>query len=100
MQKLYDDQTSTGFFPLDGSDSGQPFSGPTDVTIDEAGYIYIADTGNARALRYSPAGEYVQVVNVENVPPLRSVVAVAADEDIVYIADRDAGEVIRYQRRP
>ncbi len=103
VQKLYDDLPSTGFYPLDGSDSGRPFTGPTDVATDLAGFVYIADTGNLRALRYSPDGSYVQVVNVEpnkGGQPLRSAVSVAADEDVVYVADRDAGEVIRYRRRP
>lgn len=79
-------------------------SNPVDVATDADGFFYAVDQGNARVLRYSDAERnFVQVVNVENNEsglPLRNPVAVAADEDLVYIADREAGEVIRYRKRP
>jgi hypothetical protein len=79
-------------------------SNPVDVSTDADGFFYVVDQGNARVIRYSDTDRsYVQIVNVENNEqglPLRTPVAVAADEDLVYIADREAGEVIRYRKRP
>jgi DNA-binding beta-propeller fold protein YncE len=103
VQKLYDDQVSTGYYYLDGGQSGTAFNGPTDVAVDLLGYVYIADTGNQRVLRYAPDASYVQRVDVEtnaSGQPLRNPVAVAVDDSLAYVGDADAAEVIRYKRRP
>jgi DNA-binding beta-propeller fold protein YncE len=89
----------------DGDLEGAPqMSSPTDVVVDADGFFYAVDEGNQRVLRYSDTDRaFVQIVNVENNAsglPLQRPVAVAADKDLVYVADRDAGEVIRYRRRP
>ena len=102
-QKLYDDQSSTGFYYLDGGQSGTPFNGPTDVAVDLQGFVYVADNGNRRVLRYGPDASYVQRVDVEpnaSGQPLRNPVAIAVDDSLAYVGDDDAGEVIRYKRRP
>ena len=78
------------------------FNVPEDVAVDLAGFVYVADTGNQRVLRFDPYGEFVQRVNVEpDADGLALVrpVAVAADDSLVYVADRALGKVIRYQRR-
>ena len=103
VQKLYDDRPSTGYYYLDGGQTGIAFNGPTDVAVDLQGYLYIVDTGNRRVLRYGPDGTYVQRVDVEpdaSGQPLRNPVAVAVDDSLAYVADADAAEVIRYKRRP
>ncbi len=102
VQKLSDRMTSTGFYFLDGGLSGTPFNGPDDVVVDLQGNLYICDNGNARVVRYGPDQTYTQVVNVEldaDGQALADPVAVAADDSLVYVADRGAGKVIRYQRR-
>lgn len=100
-QKLSDAVSSFGIFKIDaGQDT--TLNGPLDVTVDLNGFLYLADTGNQRVLRFDTYGEFVQRVNVEpdaNGFALREPVAVAADDSLVYVADRAAGRVIRYQRR-
>jgi len=101
VQKLSDAVSSTGFFRID-ADSSTTLEGPTDVTADRAGHIYIADTGNQRVLRYDPDGRYVQRVDVEldsDGQPLADPVALAADDSLVYVSDGQARKVVRYQRR-
>ena len=102
VQKLSDQLRSTGFYFLDGGLSGLPLNGPTEVTVDRQGFVYITDPGNRRVLRYSSAPDYVQRVDVEldaQGQPLGDPVAVAADDSLVYVADRALAKVIRYQRR-
>ena len=77
-------------------------SQPVDVAVDSAGYVYVADAGNLRVLRYDSDGNFVQRVdwNVGEVKePLARPVAVAADNRQVYIADRGAAQVLRFRRR-
>lgn len=103
VQKLYDDRQSTGFYYLDGGQTGTAFNGPTDVAVDLTGYVYVADTANHRVLRYGPDATYVQRVDVEpdaSGQPLRNPVAVAVDDSMAYVGDADLAEVIRYKRRP
>jgi hypothetical protein len=100
-QKLSDAVSSLGIFEIDVAQD-TTLNGPQDVTADLAGFLYLADTGNARVVRCDQYGEFVQRVNVEvdsDGFPLREPVAVAADDSLVYVGDRAAGRVIRYQRR-
>lgn len=102
VQKLSDQISNTGLVNIDGTDSDLGFNGPTDVAGDQQGFIYIADSGNNRVLRYDALGNYVQRVDIEpnrNGLPLRSAVAVAVDDSLAFVGDAVAGEVIRYQRR-
>ncbi|HYM80728.1 MAG TPA: hypothetical protein VEY91_04855, partial [Candidatus Limnocylindria bacterium] len=102
VQKLSDQMSNTGFYFLDGGLSGATFSNPEDVTVDRQGYLYIADTGNRRVVRYGPDGTYIQKLNVERDAQgdsLRTPVTVAADDSVAYIGDRETGKVIRYKRR-
>lgn len=101
VQKLSDSQPSTGEFFLDNGDN-QPLTGPIDVTVDRAGFIYVSDRGGRRALRYDSQGNFVQRVDVEpdsDQQTLVDPVALAADDSLVYVADRSRGRVVRYERR-
>ena len=100
-QKLSDAVSSFGIFKIDIAQD-TTLNGPQDVAADLQGFLYLADTGNQRVLRCDSYGEFVQRVNVEpdaNGLALREPVAVAADDSLVYVGDRVAGRVIRYQRR-
>lgn len=104
VQKLSDAASNTGYFYLDGSQTGLTFSRAGDVVADPQGFLYVADAGNERVLRYDGAGDIVQPVSqVQPVnregPPLQDPVAVAADDSLVFVGDRGAGLVLRYQRR-
>jgi DNA-binding beta-propeller fold protein YncE len=75
---------------------------PLDVAVDSTGYVYVTDSGNLRVLRYDPDGNFVQRVdrNPDDVTaPLVRPVSAAADNRQVYVADRGAGQVLRYWRR-
>jgi hypothetical protein len=100
-QSLSDVISSTGKFKMDAAQDTS-LNGPTDLAADLAGFIYICDTGNRRVLRFDPYGEFVQRVDVEldsNGRPLVEPIAVAADDSLVYVADRFTNQVVRYQRR-
>jgi hypothetical protein len=102
VQKLSDAQSSTGQFLIDADSSGSNLNGPVDVATDLASFIYLTDTGKGRVLRYDPLGQFVQRVDVEKDSdgrPLVVPIAVAADDSLVYVGDRDGNRVIRYQRR-
>ncbi|NOT35400.1 MAG: hypothetical protein HOP12_14745 [Candidatus Eisenbacteria bacterium] len=75
---------------------------PVDVTAEPTGFFFVADAGG-QVLRYEDATRsYVQRVDVEPNAyglPLVRPVAVGADGDLAYVADRGAGQVIRYRRR-
>ena len=67
---------------------------PLDVAVDSAGYVYVADTGNQRVLRYDPDGSVRGARGPEpgrRPPPLVRPVAITADNRQVYVADRGAG---------
>ena len=100
VQRFSDPGSGAGF-RLDAAQD-TTFNLPEDVTVDLQGFLYIADTGNQRVLRFDRYGQFLQRVNVEpdaeGLALLRPV-AVAADDSLVYVADRAAGKVVRYQRR-
>ena len=102
VQKLSDATSSTGLFAIDQA-LGLSLLGPTDVTADPPGFVYLTDTGNQRVMRFDGTGNYVQTVNVELDAfgrTLLSPVTVAADDSLVFVGDAGLAEVIRYKRRP
>jgi hypothetical protein len=87
---------------LDGSETGAPFQAPVDFVADAAGFMYVVDRGNRRVVRYDAAGEFVQRVNVEldlDRDSLHVPVAAAADDSLVYVADRATGKLHAYKKR-
>lgn len=78
------------------------FETPLDVSVDQAGFVYCLDAGNKRVLRYAPDETFVQRVDNEpdeNQLRVLAPVAVSADTDQVYVADRGLNEVVRFRRR-
>jgi hypothetical protein len=87
---------------LDGSQTGQTFLAPEDVTADLEGFWYIVDTGNHRILRYDYSGGFIQRVDIEldlDADSLKVPVAASCDDSLVYVADRGTGKVASYKRR-
>lgn len=106
VQKFPDPVSGGGLpFKLDFGGSGTdslPLSSPIDVAVDSAGFVYVADFGNRRVLRYDPDGNFVQRVDIENDAsdrPIDRPIAVAANNLQVYVADPALREVVRYRRR-
>ena len=96
-------QIETGFLRIDGSETGSNFDSPEGVAVDLSGYLYVVDRLNRRVLRFDPAGNYIQAVNVEpnaDGLPLLDPVAVGVDDSVAYVADRGRNEIIRFKRRP
>lgn len=84
-----------------GADS-MLLSQPTDVSVDQAGYVYLVDAGNHRVLRYDPEGRFIQRVDIEpstDGNDLSTPIAVTADKEQVYVADPGSGVVARFRRR-
>ena len=109
VQKLADPASYGSSFKLD-IDVGAPdadtlvFHEPLDVSVDAAGSVYLLDAGNLRVLRYAADERFIQRVDIEGdaaKPPRRLTgpVAVSADTDQVYVADRALSEVLRFRRR-
>jgi hypothetical protein len=108
VQRLSDSQSNTGLLRIPELTSELQLGGPLDVAVDLKGFVYVADTGNQRVLRYDPYGSYVQRVNVEHDAlgdTLRNPVTVACDDSLVFIGDLGHGpatntaRVNRYKRR-
>jgi hypothetical protein len=105
VQKFADPTSGGASFKLDFGGSGAdsiPLAQPVDVSVDSAGYVYVADFGNQRVLRYSPEGDFVQRVDIEPDAAgerVMSPIAVAADNEQVFVADPGRSEVVRYRRR-
>ena len=101
-QKLDDRVPNSGFYRLSADDQGSSLTGPVDIAVDLAGFAYVSDTGNHRVLRYDAAGSFVQRVDIQPDDLGRSLVepvGVAANDSIVYVADRTLQEIVRYQKR-
>jgi hypothetical protein len=87
---------------FDGGQTGTTFIAPSDCVADASGFIYIADTGNHRVLRYDGSGAYVQRVDIEtdlDADSLHVPVAASCDDSLVYVADYATGKVASYKRR-
>ena len=97
-QRRSDPPSADDYLLLDG-DQGAMVA-PTDVSTDLAGFSYVVDSGHQAVYRFQSAGqglgEYVQRVDIDGAPLVQPV-AVAADEDLVYVADR-SGTLAVFQR--
>lgn len=99
------DPPSTNDYLLLDSDKGA-LRAPNDVTTDLAGYSYVTDAADTAVFRFRAAGqglgEFVQRVDLEpsaSGQKLQRPVAVAADNDLVYVADAGRGEIAVFRRR-
>ncbi len=66
-------------------------SGPSSVTVDGAGNLYIADTGNQRVRRVTPDGKIAAATNLGLLSP---VYAIPDGSGNLYIADAGAGKIL------
>jgi len=72
-----------------GTDRG--LLGPQYLAIDQRGYLWVTDWGNARVVRYTPDGAFVQAITGVGGPT-----GIAAFEDRLYVADRPGKRVLVY----
>ena len=66
-------------------------SGPESVTVDGAGNMYIADTGNQRVRKVTPDGKIAAATSLGLLTP---VYAIADSSGKLYIADAAAGKIL------
>lgn len=98
------DSLSHGLYQFDGTQSGLRFQDPVAVSVDDAGYIYVADRGSGRVLRYQDLGgaaDFVQLVNTgkpTGAPILQAPAAVAVLDTMVYAADPPSLAALRFER--
>lgn len=103
--RIETDSESHGIYAFDGTSSGQRFLEPTDVDVDEAGYLYIVDRGSARTVRYEDLGfeaEFIQQINLGTVkgePQLVLPNRAAVLDTIFYVSDPQLSAALRYERR-
>ena len=81
---------SQGFVSI----SAPQYSGPRGVAISSSGVLYIADSGNNRVIRVTPAGKRTTVGGSFSTPA-----AVAIDpstaQEIIYVIDRGHNRIVR-----
>ncbi len=107
VQRRSDPRSNQDFLILDGETGG--LNSPLDVSADLAGFSYVVDGGSEGVYRYrreeilgASVGTFVQRVDVEPSAAgmrLQRPVAVAAENDVVYVADGQAGEIALFRRR-
>jgi hypothetical protein len=99
------DPESHGIYSFDGTASGERFLDPSDVDVDEEGFIYVVDRSSARIVRYEDMGfeaTFVQDINTEKVkgePPLQIPERAAVLDTIIYVSDPPMSAARRYERR-
>jgi sugar lactone lactonase YvrE len=65
--------------------------GPQYLAIDRRGYLWVTDWGNARVVRFTQDGAFVQAINGVGGPT-----GIAAFEDRLYVADRTGKRILVY----
>jgi hypothetical protein len=106
VQGLDPNQRNTGLFFVNGAEGPLgPFSEITDVTGDEEGNLYVADSELAAVLKYVPGNggrpEYDQRVD-ENAPEgssghLTAPISVSGNATLVFVLDRDTGKIVTFE---
>jgi uncharacterized protein (TIGR03437 family) len=80
--------------PGDSGDGGPAFlaqiNAPSSVTLDAAGNLYIADTGNHRVRRITPQGVMLPVSSA-----VTPVYALADNGGSIYISDQATGKILK-----
>ncbi|HLG72207.1 MAG TPA: NHL repeat-containing protein [Chloroflexota bacterium] len=85
-------QTRAG---VDGSGPGQ-LHDPRDVAVDQAGNVYVADTGNKRIIKFRPDGSFVQTWTNSATGALAEPSSVAVAKDGVIVDDSEAGQLHKF----
>ncbi len=67
-------------------------NGPSSVSVDTAGNLYIADTGNQRVRKVTPDGRISAATNLGLISPVYAIPDSAGN---IYIADAGAGKILK-----
>jgi hypothetical protein len=109
VQRLRADTTSVPVFVEPIGRGEDPLLGPRDVAVaadpaDGTTYIYIADTGNDRVLKFTMAGEFRDVVcspqKIPLSPPLTRPGWICSTDSLVFVSDPRANRVVLLELKP
>ena len=74
----------------------EALAAPSDIFIAPDGFIYVADSGNARIVVGDPEGELVNIIGLGTLINPRGVYV--TDNGDVYVADRDANRIFIFDK--
>jgi hypothetical protein len=105
VQKLSLVTPNTAEFVIPPIDAKEAlFRAPADVVTDDIAFVYVADTGNDRVLRFRPTGAFADTVYSLTFHPtleagaILAPAALAADSNEVWIADRSGERIVVLKR--
>jgi len=105
VQKLSLETPNTAEFVIPPIDAEEAlFRGPEDVVTDDLSFVYVADTGNDRVLRFQPTGAFADTVYSLTFHPtleagaILAPAAVVADSNEVWIGDRPGKRIVVLKR--
>lgn len=103
VQRLRGDTTNVAA-PGDPLGLTVPFTAPLDVSADRLGeFIYVADTGRDRVLKFLKTGAFIDSVyapNKESTPleiPLHGPRYLAVEDSLVFVSDPDHNRVVAFR---
>ena len=68
-----------------GNDNGE-FNTPLGMAIDEAGFLYVVDSGNNRVQVFTPYGEFITTIGEYGSGKLNQPEAIAIENDVIYVS--------------
>ena len=74
----------------------EALAAPSDIFIAPDGFIYVADSGNARIVVGDPEGELVNIIGLGTLMNPRGVYV--TDNGDIYVADRDANRIFIFDK--
>jgi hypothetical protein len=108
VQKLDPAGQNAGLLEFPSLTDPDQLSTPRDVAADAGGFIYVADTGRARVLKFDAAGAFEDSVYTKAMTearvgqglvstPLEAPSSLIALEKIVYVGDPVTGRIVRFE---
>lgn len=108
VQQIDPEGVNVGLLEFPALDDPNQLSTPRDVVTDPAGFIYVADTGRARVLKYTASGAFSDSVYTTLMPeervgaslkasPLEAPSALIGLDEIVYVGDPATNRIVRFE---
>ncbi|MBM3316372.1 MAG: NHL repeat-containing protein [Candidatus Eisenbacteria bacterium] len=105
VQRLRPDATSVAAIPQPIGFEAGSLTAPEDVAVDRYGeFIYVADTGGQRVLKFLTTGALQDTVyspaKIDLAPPLRAPRHVCSEDSLVFVSDPDADRLLLLELKP
>lgn len=78
-----------------GSGAGQ-LADPRDVAVDQAGNVYVADTGNKRVVKFKPDGSFISAWTTAAQGTLAEPSSIVAVKDGIVVCDSETAQLHKY----